>query len=686
MENLRAILGEPVSYRLSGVALDEFCKGVPDVAVTFVEETLAGPDKGKDEAPVTVYTDERGTYRFDRLLPPADRRSVRRLLYARKAGYGAWGYDLDTTGGQATGQIRLPVEEKVSGVVKNESGEPIAGATVALHSGWNRWGSFSFPPAWQNLAPQATTQADGSFTLGELPTESDVVLRVRARGYAEGRSPHVRTGRFGSYALRQADGKTIVLGSGGADANAPLTITLQRAVTLRGAVAYEGTGRPAPGICVATQGKRDSEWSEAVTDSQGRFEMTGVAPVPCNLLVLVEDAAPDVRSEWTAAALSLDDLQPGEIRDGLRLILTKGEIVRGRATDAQGHPLKGIDVAFYSAARPRPGAACQSILTSADGAWSYRFPPGEVSIYVRTSFPGAGWEVPRYTYTVVAGGAIENVDFRLNQSVPENSPHRGVATAAAGQKDRQPTLPRGTIPGPMTPWLAAQGGNGHYYQAVRMPKPLPWKEANRLAGEMGGYLVTITSKAENDFVFRLVDDDAYWYHGYNWRGPWIGAVQPSGSAEPAGGWSWVTGEAFTYALWDQGQPNNFSGTQENRLVFGNQRARIPTWNDVVEDFPEVVSFVVEWNDPQVVMTVWPVSAGGNGHWYRVVHVPAGLMWNDANEAARAEGGYLATITSAEENAFVFSLIQDPIYWNGPRGPWIGGFQRRATGRSRAGRG
>jgi hypothetical protein len=208
-----------------------------------------------------------------------------------------------------------------------------------------------------------------------------------------------------------------------------------------------------------------------------------------------------------------------------------------------------------------------------------------------------------------------------------------------------------------------------------MPKPLPWNEADGLAKALGGHLVTITSATENDFVFHLIDDDTYWYHSYNWRGPWIGAVQPPGSVEPGDGWTWVTGEPFAYTRWDAGQPNNFNGSPENRVHFGNQRSRIPTWNDVRENFEEVVSLVVEWEPAQQRAGIeWPVSQGGNGHLYQVVCVPEGLTWNEANTAAQARGGYLATITSAAENAFVFTLIQDPACWNGPRGPWIGGYQ------------
>jgi hypothetical protein len=80
--------------------------------------------------------------------------------------------------------------------------------------------------------------------------------------------------------------------------------------------------------------------------------------------------------------------------------------------------------------------------------------------------------------------------------------------------------------------------------------------------------------------------------------------------------------------------------------------------------------------------VWSVANGGNGHWYRVVSVPGGITWTDAKKAAESAGGYLATITSAEENAFVYSLADDDRFWHltGPSndGPWLGGAYDKET--------
>ena len=150
-------------------------------------------------------------------------------------------------------------------------------------------------------------------------------------------------------------------------------------------------------------------------------------------------------------------------------------------------------------------------------------------------------------------------------------------------------------------WPASQGGNGHFYEAVAVSQPITWSAANIAAQSAGGYLVTITSQAENSFVFSLIDDPIYWYSGYNLRGPWIGGYQPPGSPEPDGGWSWVTGEPFVYSNWDAAQPNESNNNNENRIHFGNRPYRTPTWNDVPENFPEIKAYVVEIPEPATLL-------------------------------------------------------------------------------------
>jgi hypothetical protein len=82
---------------------------------------------------------------------------------------------------------------------------------------------------------------------------------------------------------------------------------------------------------------------------------------------------------------------------------------------------------------------------------------------------------------------------------------------------------------------------------------------------------------------------------------------------------------------------------------------------------------------------WTVSSGGNGHYYDVISVPAGISWTGAAAAAAAAGGYLATLTSAAEGTFVYNnLVNNAAYWNqepggSNLGPWLGGYQTSDNG-------
>ena len=134
-----------------------------------------------------------------------------------------------------------------------------------------------------------------------------------------------------------------------------------------------------------------------------------------------------------------------------------------------------------------------------------------------------------------------------------------------------------------------------------MPEGITWDDANTQANAEGGHLVTITSAAENQFVYNLVaGDDRYWTvePTKNGEGPWLGGYQPSGSPEPAGGWTWVTGEPFSYTNWHAGEPNNGGGlgyVEDNLVFFGPMTLKSPAWNDCRSDF-NAKGYIVEFNE------------------------------------------------------------------------------------------
>ncbi len=73
-----------------------------------------------------------------------------------------------------------------------------------------------------------------------------------------------------------------------------------------------------------------------------------------------------------------------------------------------------------------------------------------------------------------------------------------------------------------------------------------------------------------------------------------------------------------------------------------------------------------------------VHPDGTTHWYEAVAVSGGITWSAANQAAATAGGYLATVTSSDENAAVVALVQDSSLWSGQNGPWLGGVQWGTT--------
>jgi hypothetical protein len=144
------------------------------------------------------------------------------------------------------------------------------------------------------------------------------------------------------------------------------------------------------------------------------------------------------------------------------------------------------------------------------------------------------------------------------------------------------------------PWEHPDG-SFHYYHAMSTPVGLNWNFAWDSALGHGGYLATITSQAENDFVFSLVDSGVYWYQRPGTgklAGPWLGGTQDFGSQEPDSGWHWVTVESMNYRNWTPGQPDN--NGNENVLHFGESAGvRVPTWDDASSLDDSIRGFVRE---------------------------------------------------------------------------------------------
>jgi len=139
---------------------------------------------------------------------------------------------------------------------------------------------------------------------------------------------------------------------------------------------------------------------------------------------------------------------------------------------------------------------------------------------------------------------------------------------------------------------------------IDVPAGISWTDASAHANTKGGYLATLTSADENMWVFdNLAGNPAHWFVGSfgNLGGPFIGGFQDTDSptfSEPAGGWSWNTGENWAFTNWAPGQPNNAGGNQDTvHFWTGNSNSPQPTWQDIadsnVTNSPR--SYIIEYN-------------------------------------------------------------------------------------------
>jgi len=119
----------------------------------------------------------------------------------------------------------------------------------------------------------------------------------------------------------------------------------------------------------------------------------------------------------------------------------------------------------------------------------------------------------------------------------------------------------------MPGFTSQQNYNGHSY--YRSTGSMTWTEARQACANMGGYLVTVTTLAENNFLFNL------------WPNGWIGLTDEV----VEGQWRWVTGEPFSWSNWNGGEPNNSNNEDYIQFVGGGK------WNDLPNvSLPYVLEF------------------------------------------------------------------------------------------------
>lgn len=87
---------------------------------------------------------------------------------------------------------------------------------------------------------------------------------------------------------------------------------------------------------------------------------------------------------------------------------------------------------------------------------------------------------------------------------------------------------------------------GHRYYIIDDPDVNDWDSAKRYCDNVNGYLATITSQEENDFVFDYISEQA------DYSSVYFGMSDRSSEGE----WKWTNGERVSYTAWAHNEPQS----------------------------------------------------------------------------------------------------------------------------------
>lgn len=125
--------------------------------------------------------------------------------------------------------------------------------------------------------------------------------------------------------------------------------------------------------------------------------------------------------------------------------------------------------------------------------------------------------------------------------------------------------------------------NGHWYKVIQDNSISDWNAASQYCNAQNGYLATITSAEENDFLYSYITQEGY-----------SSAYFGLSDAASEGNWTWCNGETVGYTNWAAGEPNG--RVQENYAMFYRKYSG-GSWNDADYGANDGgTAFICEWGE------------------------------------------------------------------------------------------
>ncbi|XP_033624558.1 macrophage mannose receptor 1-like [Asterias rubens] len=197
-------------------------------------------------------------------------------------------------------------------------------------------------------------------------------------------------------------------------------------------------------------------------------------------------------------------------------------------------------------------------------------------------------------------------------------------------------------------WVSA-GGKCHRYQNWDST----WDDARRYCQTLGGDLISIQTDEEQNVARLQVQA--------NFQSIWIGASDKISNV--AGSYTWPDGSALSMTNWAPGQPDNQFFSLGGNCAGILDMSTNGEWS--TSPCTSQRKFICE-KDEGTCPVGWRIH-GGQCYQFNTY---SAMTWTDAKHNCEAQGAFLASIFSDDENDFVFRQFDD-LTGVGVTDIWIG---------------
>ncbi|MBO5933887.1 MAG: hypothetical protein J6Q94_00195 [Clostridia bacterium] len=170
--------------------------------------------------------------------------------------------------------------------------------------------------------------------------------------------------------------------------------------------------------------------------------------------------------------------------------------------------------------------------------------------------------------------------------------------------------------------------NGHYYKVFE--ESMTWKEAKAYCEELGGYLATIVSLEEQNFIVSIAQNTEK-------TQLWLGGTDE----QKEGDWQWITGEEFNYQNWHPSNCDNFRGREHYLTIFTKNTPYESLWNDFAN--------------------IGYIESDSNRLWYKLEQIGFICEWDSEGDMSGGAGNSTPSTPGIAEDTCIIINVEKGGY-------------------------